>query len=175
MKSMHNTAYTVLAIGCVFAGVTGAYLKNRYDAWRGGRFGYTRKTFLTPNEVDFYQRVLKAVAGRYHVMAQVSMGALIDTELKPAHPQYWEVRNKFALKICDFVVCDKRSLQPLLVIELDDRMHDFSKDRCRDNFLAKAGLRTVRFWSRNKPAPEELWQKLEIELNKPKLRVDANS
>jgi len=134
-----------------------------WTKWRARRVGdlrFVRKPFLTGNEIDFYRRLLRAVNQEYTVMAQVSMGAIIDTALKPEHPLYWEVRQLFAGRICDFVLCDNKTLAPLLVVELDDRMHDFSRDEKRDAFLAQVGLSTVRFWSRNKPDVDELRKKV---------------
>lgn len=130
-----------------------------WERWRVRKVGqlrFVRKTFLTGNEVDFYHRLLRAVSGEFTVMAQVSMGALIDTALKPEHKLYWEVRQLFAARICDYVLCDNKTLAPLLIVELDDRMHDFTRDVKRDQFIAQAGMQTVRFWSRNKPTVPEL-------------------
>lgn len=121
-----------------------------------GNAGYEKKKFLTSNEVDFYRRLSRCLDTRWTVLAQVSMGALMDTRLLPAHPRYWRARQEFANKICDFVVCDARTLEPQLIIELDDRMHDFERDRGRDTITSRAGYRTLRFWSRKKPSDLEL-------------------
>lgn len=126
-----------------------------------GRAGYQKKTLLTGNEVDFYHRLRAACGARWVVLPQVSMGALMDTRLLPAHPNYWTARGEFAAKICDFIICDAKTLAPQLVIELDDRMHDFDKDRVRDSLVARAGYRTLRFWSRKKPTTAELRVHLE--------------
>ena len=129
------------------------------SAWRARRVGslaFKRKQFMTGNELEFYRRLQKACAADFSVMAQVSMAALIDTELKPSHKLYWEVRRLFSGRICDFVLCDPRTMSPLVVVELDDKMHDFQKDKRRDAFVARAGLKTVRFWSRKKPEPAEI-------------------
>lgn len=118
------------------------------------------KPLLTPNETEFYGRLRRAAGDRWVVLAQVSMGALIDTSLRASHPQYWEHRSSFSSKICDFVLCDAASMKPRLIVELDDRMHDFDKDATRDNFAAVAGYRTIRFWSRKKPSAAELRDRL---------------
>jgi len=152
-----------LAMGLLFIVLLAALTHWAWTKWRSrhvGELRFVRKTFLTGNEIDFYRRLQRAVAGEFTIMAQVSMGALIDTALKPEHPLYWEVRQMFAGRICDFVLCDNKSLAPLLVVELDDRMHDFDRDEKRDAFLAQAGLRTVRFWSRNKPDAVQLREKV---------------
>jgi very-short-patch-repair endonuclease len=129
-----------------------------------GHFGLQKKRLLTPNELDFYKRLLEAVSPTWTVLVQVAMGALLDTTLKASHPKYFEVRGKFSQKICDFVLCDPRTMAPVLIIELDDVMHDFSKDKVRDTVAAKAGYQTLRFWSRKKPTVQELKQHIECEL-----------
>ena len=143
-------------IGVIILAVVSHWGWTKWSSRRVGSLHFVKKTFLTGNEVDFYRRLLRAVSGEFTVMAQVSMGALIDTALKPEHPMYWQVRQLYAGRICDFVLCDNKTLAPLLVVELDDKMHDFSRDEKRDAFIAQAGMRTVRFWSRNKPDAPEL-------------------
>lgn len=133
---------------------------------QAGSLRFSQKQFLTPNELEFYRRLSTAVGDKFLIMCQVSMGALIDNGLRPTHPRYWEARLKFSSKICDYVLCDKKSLSPVLVVELDDVTHNRDKDRNRDNFLALSGLRTVRFWSRNKPSPSHIREFIELELYK---------
>jgi hypothetical protein len=126
-----------------------------------GVSGFKPKKFLTANEVDFFLKLRQAAGTRWLVFPQVSMGALIDTTMKPAHSGYWAERAKFSGKICDFVICDALTLAPQLVVELDDVMHDFKKDIKRDSLSARAGYRTLRFWSRKKPNVTELKRQLE--------------
>lgn len=152
-----------MVLGLLLIALSAWLSHTAWTKWRKRHIGelrFVRKPFLTGNEIDFYRRLLRAVNQEYTVMAQVSMGALIDTALKPEHPLYWEVRQHFAGRICDFVLCDNKTLAPLLVVELDDCMHDFDRDEKRDAFLAQAGLRTIRFWSRNKPKAEELRERV---------------
>lgn len=145
---------SILIIGGLFWAY-GAYVLRKCKVV--GSLGFERKTLLTGNEIDFLKRLERALAGTsFRVLPQVSMGAVMNTTLTPAHPKYWEVRSSFSSKIIDFVICDERNYRPLLVVELDDRMHDFDRDRSRDALLAKSGLRTVRFWSRKKPQVPEL-------------------
>ena len=157
-----------LTILSVFASVALAFLCHWVYSTivkrRIGQAGYKPKTLMTPNEVDFFHRLQKAIPKKFIVIPQVSMGALVDTKLLPAHPNYWDARREFSGKVCDFVVCDQATMKPQLVIELDDRMHNFNKDKLRDTLVAKAGYRTLRFWSRAKPDHEELKQRLAVAL-----------
>lgn len=65
------------------------------------------------------------------------------------------IRYKFNRKIIDFAVFDK-DFNLLFVIELDDRTHNAERDAERDNMLLAAGIKTVRFESKNKPSVEVL-------------------
>lgn len=159
----------ILAFVGVALGVGAFNVLHWFNTRTAGTLQFVRKTFMTPNEVEFFHRIRKALGPGYQLMAQVSMAALIDTKLKPTHPVYWKVRQSYSGRICDFVVCDGRTMVPLLVIELDDVMHDFDRDKKRDNFLALAGVQTIRFWSRNKPTVEELQGKLSAMLPKKNL------
>lgn len=142
----------LIAILIALAALTiGHWLATRHFK-KAGMLVFKRRQFLTPNEVEFYHRLTAATEGKVIVMAQVSMAALIDNQLNKNTNQYWEIRQKYSGKICDFVLCDPKTLVPLVVVELDDVTHDFDKDKHRDNFLAQAGLRTLRFWSRKKPS-----------------------
>lgn len=149
-----------LIIGAVVALTVALWVQTRFL----GTFGYKTKRLLTPNEVDFYNRLSQAIDPIWVILPQVSMGALMDTKLKPTHPRYWSERSKFMSKICDFVICDRQTMTPRLIVELDDVMHDFKKDKLRDEMVAKAGYRTVRFWSRNKPSVAELREELSRQL-----------
>lgn len=113
------------------------------------------KKFMTGNEIEFFSRLNRALP-EFHVFPQVSMGALLQPDVPSNHYRYWTIRDTFAQKICDFVVCDRKSLSPLFIIELDDRMHDFDKDAVRDDIVAKGAFKTVRFWSRKKPTQDEI-------------------
>lgn len=158
----------IYAVATVLISIVMAYVihwvKTRVAQKQLGEAGYKAKTFLTPNEVDFFHRLQRATPDRFVVLPQVAMGALIDTKLKRAHPHYWDARREFSGRVCDFVVCDAKTLVPQLVIELDDKMHDFQKDQCRDTLAARAGYRTLRFWSRAKPSDADLTKILGVNL-----------
>lgn len=148
-----------------FAGFALLFVAAAALGWvRGGRRKegaaiVLRPALLTANEREFMQR-LRCAAPEFDVFPQVSMGALLRVNHPEKSAEFFEVHDLFSRKICDFVLCNKASSEPLLVVELDDRMHDFTKDAARDMLPGLAGLRTLRLWSRNKPAPHELRQRV---------------
>ena len=132
----------LVAAGSILKG-SGFPQGNRRDAFR-----VTRRRLLTENETEFFFRLRAAIGDDFHVMAQVSMGALMNAGGGGS-------RARFDRKIVDYVICD-RSLKVVLLVELDDRTHDKQKDRARDRMTAEAGYQTLRIESKNKPGVAEL-------------------
>lgn len=143
--------FFVAALGC-FAALLWRALLARKANLKGS---VVPKKFMTGNEVEFFNRLSRALP-EFYVFPQVSMGALVQPDVPVGHSRYWAVRETFSQKVCDFVVCERKGLAPLFIVELDDRTHDFSKDAARDDIVAKGALRTVRFWSRKKPSESEI-------------------
>jgi hypothetical protein len=82
------------------------------------------------------------------------MSALLEAasgDKKKAHGD----RLRIAQQRVDYVVCTM-SCEVIAVIELDDRTHSRAKDQMRDSRFEQAGIRTVRFESRNKPTAETI-------------------
>lgn len=129
-----------------------AYLRKLEAAFRASRMLVRKKKLLTDNENEFMRRLEQALP-EFHVMAQVSMGALMDPS-----PQYEHLRFKYASKIVDYVVCHKDSKEVIALIELDDRTHDVKKDadQARDMLTASAGYKTLRWDSRRKPSVPQI-------------------
>lgn len=113
----------------------------------------SKKALLTPNEQEFYGRLVRALP-EHKVLAQVSMGALIDVDLTfPGEP--FSARDTFSRKIVDYVVCDAQ-LHVVALVELDDATHDAAKDAARDRLTQAAGYRTLRWESRAKPSEAQI-------------------
>ena len=55
------------------------------------------------------------------------------------------VRRKFHHKYVDFVICDGKTLEVLIVVEFDGSGHDSRSDAYRDGMLVQAGYRVERF------------------------------
>lgn len=129
-----------------------AYLKKLEAAFRASRMLVRKKKLLTDNENEFMRRLERALP-EYHVMAQVSMGALMDPS-----PQFEHLRYKYASKIVDYVICQKGTKEVVALVELDDRTHDVKKDAdaARDMLTASAGYKTLRWDSRRKPSVTQI-------------------
>ena len=118
---------------------------------RAGAESYKRRKLMTANELEFFGRLVNALPEHY-IFPQVALSALIEssnTDKKKAHGD----RLRIAQQRADYVVCNSMG-EVIAVVELDDKTHSRAKDQTRDGRLAQAGIRTLRFESRNKPTAE---------------------
>lgn len=120
-------------------------------------YDFAKKPLLTPNELEFLGR-LEGALPEYRILCQVAMGALLrpGESTRGNGRRYYATRGKFAQKIVDFVAQDRRSGMVMVIIELDGRSHRVEKDRARDEMLAAAGYRTVRFSSQPRPNGDQI-------------------
>lgn len=116
---------------------------------------YKPKKLLTDNEREFFFRLKRALDG-YEVFPQVSMGAILMPNASRNERRYHQIRGSFSQKIVDFLICDSKTLQPVAIVELDDRTHNVERDQKRDAMLQSAGYRVVRWDSRKKPSEDEI-------------------
>lgn len=111
---------------------------------------YRRRDLMTANELEFFGRLVTALPDHY-IFPQVAMSALLEASsgnTKTAYGDYLRIAQQRA----DYVVCTKNGVV-VAVVELDDKTHSRAKDQLRDSRLEQAGIRTVRFQSRQKPTP----------------------
>ena len=123
---------------------------------RRGRV-YRARPLMTDNELEFFARLEQALPD-CKVFTQVAMSGLLDVTLPSSHPHYWRARAAFDRKRIDYVVCTRNGNRLIAVVELDDRSHDSKRrqDAARDQMLASAGIRTVRFPSYPRPSQKEI-------------------
>lgn len=95
---------------------------------------YKKRSFLfTRNERPFYDVLRDAVAGNWHIFAKVRLADLVEVAEEANN---WQGNfNRIAMKHVDFVLCSTISMQPMLVIELDDATHKRSDRRKRDDLV----------------------------------------
>lgn len=137
----------LLLISALLA-VTASKRKGAQPTARTG--AYRARQLMTANELEFFGRLVSALPGHY-IFPQVALSALIESassDKKLAHGD----RLRIAQQRADYVVCTAAG-EVVAVVELDDRTHSQAKDQTRDARLEQAGIRTVRFQSRNKPTP----------------------
>lgn len=105
---------------------------------------YERKSeVMSEPELEFLKILRQINPDRYEVLPQVALVSVID---KKTNTQY---RNEL-FRICDYCFIDRKTSEPLLLVELNDNSHKRSDRRDRDEKVAAicedAGIPLVTFW-----------------------------
>jgi hypothetical protein len=105
-----------------------------------------RDDFLTPTELDFFKALEQAVGGRWYIFPKVRIGDLLSVADGTQNALGWFAR--VSQKHVDFILADRKSVKPILVIELDDSSHQrpdrIERDEFVDSAFNAAGLGMLR-------------------------------
>ncbi|MBB4200238.1 hypothetical protein CCR94_02420 [Rhodoblastus sphagnicola] len=155
VDQLMSASVVVLVVGVIILGLSEVVAfarggrRNGFSLW-SEKARYCRGRFLSRNEKEFLSKLDRVVSARYRVFAQVRLADLVDVEGSKG-ARFDMMRPVFG-KSVDFVVCDRATLDPVMVLEVDDRTHDASDRRGRDALVnrvcAEAGLRLVRVRAR---------------------------
>ena len=105
--------------------------------WRAGfarGFPTGRERLHTTAEHSFYLLLLQAVGDWVAVCPKVNLGDLLYVKSKD-HSEYRIYTNKIDRKHIDFLLCDPKTVKPILGIELDDKSHRRADRKERDRFV----------------------------------------
>lgn len=120
--------------------------------------------FLSPAELSFYHVLLQVVGEQVTISTKVSLGDLFYAKTGD-RGENLRYRNKIDRKHVDFLLCDSKTMQPLMGIELDDASHNRQSRQERDVFVNQvfeaAGLPLVRVPAQASYAPREIAAQLE--------------
>lgn len=120
-------ALGVIVIVCI--ALEFAIKKNKKE-----EYPYKVRNLLTPGELAFYNILITQIPPSFLIFAKVRLWDIIDVTVKQNAAQY---TNKIRSKHVDFVLTDKAGA-PKIVIELDDKSHNFKNRKERDEFVNKA-------------------------------------
>ncbi|MCH5351117.1 MAG: DUF2726 domain-containing protein [Clostridiales bacterium] len=102
-----------------------------------------KKQLLTPPEQELYAVLKRINPDRYEVIPQTALVNVIDKKTNASY------RNEL-FRVCDFCFVDRRTFEPLLLVELNDSSHNRADRVERDEKVAAicedAGLPLVTFW-----------------------------
>lgn len=98
----------------------------------------TVQSLISPAEKAFLSTLDQTVDGRARVFCMVRVADIIKPNKSLDKNQKHVHFRKTSQKHFDFVLCDLQTLQPLCVIELNDKSHKRKDRRERDAFLAVA-------------------------------------
>jgi hypothetical protein len=91
-----------------------------------------RGSIFTKNEHAFYQTLKEVVGQRYVIFAKVRLSDMFSIK---SGEKYQSNLNRINSKHLDFLLCDPETFKPLCGIELDDRSHQRSTRKKRDEFV----------------------------------------
>lgn len=129
-----------------------------------GALPYRRKDYLlTKAERSFYE-VLRQALGEADTLVFAKVRLLDLVWLPKGTAKAQSFRNRVMSKHVDFVLCNRRELRPLLVIELDDKSHEGEERQARDAFvdrvLGAAGLPILHLSARRTYSTRELSEQI---------------
>lgn len=104
------------------------------------------ESVLTYRELGFLWALRRANEGKYTILMKVRLADFIWLVNDPPDKRFH--KNQIMSKHVDFLLCHRVTLEPLLVIELDDSTHDLpdhaARDRFKDETFEMAGLACLR-------------------------------
>jgi len=110
--------------------------KQKKSASTDATYPFTARQFLTPREHNFYKE-LKPIAD-YHncvIMAKVRLADLAEVEKGFNNSEYYTHFGKIRSKHIDFVLCNQNTINPKIIIEVDDKSHSRADRIKRDEFV----------------------------------------
>jgi hypothetical protein len=95
---------------------------------------FVRDDFLSAAELSFFLVLKSAVSDSALVFTKVGLGDLFYA--KSSDPsQYRTATNRIDRKHIDFLICDSKTVRPVVGIELDDKSHQRADRQERDEFV----------------------------------------
>ncbi len=91
-----------------------------------------RDDFLSPAEASFYQVLHSIVTDHLLICPKVGLADIFFVTRPHENAAF---RNKIDRKHVDFLLCDPKTLKPLMGIELDDSSHQRASRVTRDEFV----------------------------------------
>lgn len=100
--------------------------------------GYRKHRYiLTKAERSFYGVIKQATEENYEIFIKIRIADILKPNI--GNRSEWQTAfNKIAHKHFDFVICKKKTLQIIAVIELNDKSHDEPDREKRDKFVREA-------------------------------------
>lgn len=144
----------------------------------GARKGFYRKgKIMTDGEFKFYKSLRSSVYGKYELLCQVRLAAIVNIPESAAF--FWKHFKPIGAKSVDFVLCNKENGETVLVIELDDKTHLEERRQKRDKFvdevLKSAGIPILHLKPQKFYQNEELKQAINEKIKANYLPVESKA
>ena len=96
---------------------------------------FLRDDFLSPAEQSFFLVLKHIVSDRVIICTKVALNDLFFVKSND-RSKFRTLTNKIDRKHVDFLLCDPKTVRPLVGIELDDKSHQRGDRKARDEFVA---------------------------------------
>ncbi|MBN1313292.1 MAG: DUF2726 domain-containing protein [Anaerolineae bacterium] len=107
-----------------------------------------KDSLLSPTEISFYHVLASTVNEQVVICPKVGLKDLLFITKRYKSRDYYKYFGRISQKHVDFVLCEPKSMQPIVAIELDDRSHDKTsrskRDAVVDQIFSAAGLPLLR-------------------------------
>jgi uncharacterized protein DUF2726/topoisomerase-like DNA binding C4 zinc finger protein len=90
--------------------------------------------FISPAELNFFFNLRAVVGDSAHIFSKVKLSDLFYAKTGD-YGKNRSYTNRIDRKHIDFLLCDAKTLKPILGIELDDKSHQRADRQERDNFV----------------------------------------
>lgn len=122
---------------------------------------YTKKSLMTNYEKIFYEK-LSGLSEEYFIIPQVNLAAIVEKKSNiPYHTELF--RN------IDFGIFDKYTNEVLLLIEINDKTHNYNSRKKRDNSVRticeEAGIKIITFYTSYPNETEYVINRIKKEIN----------
>lgn len=94
---------------------------------------YKNHYFLSHAELSFFKVLEQAVGDTYYILPQVNLASLVKVNARGR--DWWIYFEKINRKSVDYVLAEKSTCNPVLVIELNDSSHNEDERQRRDLFV----------------------------------------
>ncbi len=135
-----------------------------------------RKGVLTYQERNFYGLLRSILGPKYQILSMVRMADVMYLSNETEDYKYH--KNNILCKHFDYVICDRDTFEPKLIIELDDPKHQYifrkQIDDFKDNACQEAGLPILRKKVQQKYNRQKLSQQIHQILSSDPLNPYSN-
>jgi hypothetical protein len=105
---------------------------------RRGKLHYEKVALFTPAEKEFLNVLDQTVGKEFRIYGKVRIADTILPKRTLSRKNWNRHFFQISSKHFDYVLCDKRSMDPICVIELNDRSHQKKERIKRDQLVEKA-------------------------------------
>ncbi len=153
-----------VALLLVLAGLV-QYVKalQRKEA-RGGHRYEKQEALMSPVELKFFRALEAAVGSNFRVFSKVRLADIVQPVKTGDNRAWYSAFGVIKSKHVDFVVCDPKTLEFRIVVELDDNSHErgdrIERDQKVDDILKQAEIPIIHFPAKSAYSANEIYRRI---------------